>query len=371
MMKFVLLIFLSVAPTNIFSQVRLPLAVGGTRTEILENIMVYLNEGIRGHRVDDVLAFLNGSEVGLLTNQFYGNCELSHTNYPNMTSIIQPPDPMVKHFIYFRKDDLPGNFGQDPTDNARVNLIFAAANGNWIVEDEINQGQNFHATLRRRYEGVLGVAVCRRQKIEWVEVYQGSRYCDIDTWLIFLCMKDEDVQEYNLRHPEEYDTYLGGLTESQVFIDMGRQRCRRRIGAVPRDARISPPLASINWKLEYAQSVFVVASQAANYDYVLIRTRRRILHARRRLGPGNQVLLGQDNQDCRDMSLLRNDRLFVQRTLRQGGEVRQLYDFHWFFCQFVGSPPYRNIYPQKRIHSGPLVKALTNKTVWKEHGREL
>ena len=228
----------------------------------------------------------------------------------------------------------------------------------------VSNPEYFLRTLGDRYIGLLGAAICRRQKIERVEVYQEAYYCDIETWLLFLCMRDDDVQENQLRHPEEYNTYLGGRAESSVFIDMAQQRCDRRIGAIPKNAipKITPRSTPVRFRSEHAQRVFVMASFIANYDYVLIRKRRRMRR------PQDQI----DPNECRDMSLLRNGGRLYRRVLeRAGDEMRNEYDSHWFFCNFVGSPPYRNIRPEKRNHKGRLLTVLKNSSDLSMHGKEL
>ena len=183
-------------------------------------------------------------------------------------------------------------------------------------------------------------------------------------------MRDDDVQANNLRDPEDYNTYLGGRSESLVFMDMARHRCRPRIGGVPRDARITSPGESVTLRLEVATKAFVLSSILANYDYVLIRKRRR------RPPPRRESVGKQDVTDCRDMSLLRNDNRLYRRVEERSGEVRQEYDFHWFFCSFIESPPYRNVYPEKPYNSSNpsnsrLLKALKKHSDLNMHGSEL
>ena len=285
-----------------------PLALGEIRTEILTEIWdqldLIINFPIPGP----------GNDQGQPINVLQENCN---------TSLTQ---------IYFRKDDYPGNYGQDRNDSSRVNVIFASEDNQWIIANQINQPQDFPENLENRYIGVLGVAICRRQKIEHVEIYEDVYFCDIETWLLFLCMRDDDVQENQLRHPADYNAYLGGRSESSNFINMARGRCGRRIGAVPRNARITPPLTNVLLQIVHAQRVFVKASQLANYDYILIRKRRQM----RRPPPRQDTDAAQlDPNDCRDMSLLRNDALFLRRVFLRGGDIRQEYDFHWFFCNLV------------------------------------
>ena len=346
-----------------------PLALGGTRTELIEDIWDSLN-AIRGPPVQ--LQFQGPEEAEPISNRNY-ECKL---NWPELTSVplpngkVLPNGKTVRHQIHFRKDDFPGNFGQDRDDNARVNVIFASKRSNWAVAYPIVRPQNFYSNLETLYFDVIGFAVCRRQKIERVEVFEEGWYCDIETWLLFLCMRDDDVQANDLRDPEDYNTYLGGRSESSVFMDMARQRCRPRIGAVPRDARIAPPGDGVTLRLELATKAFVLSSILANYDYVLIRKRRR------RPPPKRESAGQQDVTDCRDMSLLRNDHRLYRRVEERGGEIRQEYDFHWFFCRFIDDPPYRNVYPEKPYKSSNpsnsrLIKALKNQSDLNMHGSEL
>ena len=355
---FVIFVFVFEIVTNVPSLN--PLTPGATRTEIIQEIWDRLNQ-IRG------VPFPAGDE-GRPENAANELCTL---NWGVLTP-VPLPGGKVRHQIHFRKDVFPGYFGQDQSDNARMNVIFASQNNVWNeAVPQLNQQQDFYSNLwGSRYIGQVGFAVCRREKIEWVEVNNVGRYCDIETWLIFLCMRDDDVQTNGLRYPEDYNTYLGGRTESAVFIDMARQRCSRRIGAVPKNAKILTPLTSAPLQLEHAHRVFVLSSILANYDYVLIRKKRRMLRPRRLLAPQG----GSDlpTPRCRDMSLLENGGRLYRRLLERGGDVRNEYDFHWLFCRFIGNPPYRNVPPEKsRNFPGRLLNALKNHSDAKLHGNEL
>lgn len=344
-----------------------PLALGATRTELIEEIWDSLNV-IRGPPV-------RGPEGAEPINIRNNECKL---DWPELIPVplpngkVLPNGKTVRHQIHFRKDDFSGHFGQDRRDNARVYVIFASERSDWVVAAQIGRPQNFYSDLENRYIGLIGFAVCRRQKIERVEVNEEGYHCDIETWLLFLCMRDDDVQANDLRDPEDYNTYLGGRSESRVFMDMARHRCRRRIGAVPRDARITSPGESVIFRLEVATKAFVLSSILANYDYVLIRKRRR------RPPPKRESVAQQDSSltDCRDMSLLHNDNRLYRRVEERSGEIRQQYDFHWFFCSFIDSPPYRNVYPEKPYNSSNpsnsrLIKALKKHSDLNMHGSEL
>ena len=335
-----------------------PLTLGAPRTEIIEEIWERLHQ-IRGNPVP---LFKGGRPLN-------NENELCTLTWADLTPVPQPAGK-ARHQIHFRKDDFPGYFGQGQQDDARVNVIFVAETNGWQEAVPINQPQNFYYDLEDRYINQIGFAACRREKIEWVHLEDNGHYCDIETWLIFLCMIDDNVQANGLRYPEDYNTYLGDRTESSVFIDMARQRCSRRIGAVPKDARILPPLTRAPLKLEHAQRVFVLSSILANYDYVLIRKKRRMLRARRLLAP--QGVSDSPTPRCRDMSLLENGPRLYQRLLHRGGEFRNEYDFHWLFCRFIDTPPYRNVRPeQSRSFPGRLLKALNNFTDVNMHGNEL
>ena len=158
-------------------------------------------------------------------------------------------------------------------------------------------------------------------------------------------------------------------------MDMAKHRCRRRIGAVPRDARITSPVESVTLRLEVAIKSFVLSSILANYDYVLIRKRRRRPPPKRE-SVGQPDVPDSSLNDCRDMSLLQNDNRLYRRVEERSGEVRQEYDFHWFFCSFIDSPPYRNVYPEKPYNSSNpfnsrLIKALKKHSDLNVHGSEL
>jgi len=93
---------------------------------------------------------------------------------------VLPNGKTVRHQIHFRKDDFPGHFGQDRQDNAHVNVIFASKRNDWIAAAPIGLPQNFYSDLENRYIGLIGFAVCRRQKIERVEVNEEGYYCNIE-----------------------------------------------------------------------------------------------------------------------------------------------------------------------------------------------
>ena len=156
-----------------------PLILGATRTEIIEEIWERLNQ-IRGNMVP---LFGFGRPVS-------HNNERCTLTWADLTPVPQPVGK-ARYQIHFRKDDFPGHFGQDQRDDARVNVIFAAETNGWQEAVPINQPQNFYSDLEDRYIGQIGFAACRRQKIEWVKLEYNGHYCDIETWLIFLCMIDE------------------------------------------------------------------------------------------------------------------------------------------------------------------------------------
>lgn len=155
-----------------------PLALGQMRTEILEEIWDYIRTNIRELPVA-------GIDTGQPIHALNEDCEFNQ--------FMQ---------VHFRKDDFPGNYGQDQNDNSRVNAIFASERNDWIIANGINQPQDFNLHIANRYHGQVGVAICRRQKIEKL-IQTAGHYCDIDTWLLFLCMRDDDVQENQLIYPQE------------------------------------------------------------------------------------------------------------------------------------------------------------------------
>ena len=56
---------------------------------------------------------------------------------------------MVRHQIHFRKDDFPGQFGQDRRDNARVNVIFASERNDCIVANKTKHGSKWYNKIGR------------------------------------------------------------------------------------------------------------------------------------------------------------------------------------------------------------------------------
>ena len=355
-----------------------PLGIGAMRTEILEDIWEELNNQIRGVYVppgppdDDII-----DDEGEAFNAGNTECGL-RPNFPGMRAVMWQNVPNNGHEIHFRKDILPRNFGRDPADAAPVNAIFASRNNNWTINNNAPQGVN---GLGTRYNGVLGVAICRRQQIEFLRIfpgvggefdppgYRGGYFCDIDTWLLFLCMRDDDVQQHNLRDPEDYNTYLGGRSESEQFKDMASQECSRRIGATPKEAKISRQL-SVGTRLEYAQRVYVMASRLANYDFILIR-KRRVRLPSPNVNQNSETIRMEELRRCRGMSLLQNNNRMYRRVLERPREVLQKYDFRWFFCHHITGSPLRNIPVERKILKGNFVKDHHNLTDVNMLGKEL
>ena len=112
-----------------------PLALGATRTELIEEIWESLNV-ILGHPVQ-------GPEGGQPINIRNNDCKL---DWPELIPVplpngkVLPNGKTVRHQIHFRKDDFPGNFGQDRDDNARVNAIFVSERSDWVVANKTNYG---------------------------------------------------------------------------------------------------------------------------------------------------------------------------------------------------------------------------------------
>ena len=127
-----------------------PLAVGQSRTEIIEDIWQWLDDRIRGAYIppvqpnplnpieDDrpihVLLDLGNTECGLRP-LFHGMNAVMWQNVPNNG-----------HQIHFRKDSLLGNRGRDPTDNSPLYVIFASRTNDWLLflcmrDDDVQQHQ--------------------------------------------------------------------------------------------------------------------------------------------------------------------------------------------------------------------------------------
>ena len=151
-----------------------PLALGATRTELIEDIWESLNV-IRGPPVQ-------GPEGAQPINIRDNDCRL---DWPELIPVplpngkVLPNGKTVRHQIHFRKDNFPGHYGQDGRDDARVNVIFASERSDWVEAAPIGLPQNFYFDLENRYIGLIGFAVCRKQKIERVEVNEEGWFCDI------------------------------------------------------------------------------------------------------------------------------------------------------------------------------------------------
>ena len=109
-------------------------------------------------------------------------------------------------------------------------------------------------------------------------------------------MRDEGVQQHTLRDPEDYDRYLGGRSESRAFKRMAREDCIRRIGAIPKDARVTEFRLGSNFAVVYAQRMYVIASRLANYDFIL--KRKKDGHVRDSRSPIDQLMTVQTCRCC-------------------------------------------------------------------------
>ena len=334
------------------------LALGEERTEILQDIWTALNVRT-GRRAMNYSGA--STDVGVDFNAFHIACTLTQEMFQGMTQRIwQNVDGNhIGHEIHFKKESFSGNLGRDPTDTAPIIAIFASVNNNWNITVNPPQGGSLHLHLGARYVGLLGVVLCRRQQIEHLRVFRGY-FCDIDTWLLFLCMQDFDIQRPELKNPEDYNRYLGGRSESHVFKFMAREECYRKIGAIPKDAKITGTLIGSSRQLEYSQRVYVMASRLSNYDYILIRKRRI---PRRRQSINNPPI------DCPDMDLLRNDDSLFLEAARGG--MRQKYDFNWFFCEHDAGAPLRINPANRKIQKDDSVNDHRNFSDVNFRGTEL
>ena len=345
-----------------------PLAPGQARTEIIEDIWLELDNQIRGPYLppaplpvvrpplNDIL-----DTEGEAFNAGNTECTLK-PGFPHMFETVWQNVPNNGHEINFKKDTFPGNLGRDPTDASPVTAIFASPFSAWDIVNNLTQGGDFDTYLGTRYYGIFGVALCRRQQIQFLKVFNGY-YCDIDTWLIYLCMRDEGVQQHTLRDPEDYDRYLGGRSESHAFKRMAREDCIRRIGAIPKDSRVTEFRLGSNFAVVYVQRMYVIASRLANYDFILKRKRRR---PRQRQSIANRPI-----DDCTDMSLLRNHNRLYRRALEKGGEMMLEYDFHWLFCDHDAGAPLRIRPDNRKILKHGSINGHRNLTDVNMRGNEL
>ena len=226
-----------------------------------------------------------------------------------------PLNPL--HFKKLRRD--PENIGGDSEmDNAPVYVFTATQKikyGRPVPERDLVEG------------GLLAIAICRRRKIEAIRVQSDAYECDIDTWLAFLCFIDEDVQRHEFRdsNPDDYEPYLGNLPESSHLINMAKHDCRTIIGVTPKNLKLTKG-GHINSNADHAIDMFIVASQAAGFDYVMLKRKQG----------------RKKNEDCGPPFVIRmnNKNLYQQASksspIASGSRTRGLrneYENQWLFCK--------------------------------------
>ena len=220
------------------------------------------------------------------------NCDLKHSiNH-------SPLNPL--YFKKLRRD--PENIGgNDEMDNSPVYVFTATrktVHGIPVPEGDLFDG------------GLLAIAICRRRKIESVRVQSDAYNCDIDTWLAYLCFIDEDVQsdEFRGSNPDDYEPYLGNLAKSSQLINMARYDCQNIIGVKTRSHKLTKG-GSINTEADRAIRIFIIASQAAGFDYVMLKLKRAV--------------------DCSDPFVIRMN----NKNFYQARDLRNEYENNWLFCK--------------------------------------
>ena len=210
-----------------------------------------------------------------------------------------PLNPL--HFKKLRRD--PENIGGDgEMDNAPVYVFTATQKikyGRPVPERDLVEG------------GLLAISICRRRIIESVRVQSDAYNCDIDTWLAFLCFIDEDVQsdEFRYSNPDDYEPYLGNLAKSSQLINMARYDCQNIIGVKTKGHKLTKG-GSINADVDRAIRIFIIASQAAGFDYVMLKLKKSVV-------------------DCSHPFVIRMN----NKNLYQAKDLRNEYENHWLFCK--------------------------------------
>ena len=210
-----------------------------------------------------------------------------------------PLNPL--HFKKLRRD--PENIGGDgEMDDAPVYVFTATQTikyGRPVPERDLVEG------------GLLAISICRRRIIESVRVQSDAYNCDIDTWLAFLCFIDEDVQsdEFRNSNPDDYEPYLGNLAKSSQLINMARYDCQNIIGVKTRNHKLTKG-GGINADADRAIRIFIIASQAAGFDYVMLKLKKSVV-------------------DCSHPFVIRMN----NENLYQAKDLRNEYESHWLFCK--------------------------------------
>jgi hypothetical protein len=330
--------------------------VNEQRTETLEEIWRHLDLNARtavagtmfGPNADihanpnDPNAKDTGPGVVVMQNNY--ECILWLQYYPGMTLIGQ------EHAVYFRKERFaPQRLRQRdrPDNDAPIYAIFASKTNTWIQNpnDPVNPLDQFVDRFGQPGDQ-LGVVVCRRQKIEWVQVHDLAFGCDIETWLMFLCFVDRDAQHPVLRrqNPDDYREYLGGRPESSHFENMADNGCQNIIAAIPKNSKITqtpspnfPPMGN-NRILEWQNMHFILAAYIAGYDYLLVKHRWGTTVRRER----------RTDADCPTMSAIEVRPPLFEEAVSSGPRLRNRYELYWFFCHHIAGhpPPMINVVPR-------------------------
>ena len=303
-----------------------PMQSGEERAEGLSDIWAFLDSKVRytvpqGRRIDQPEQ-PGGPEY----------MEPGHVNKDCDLDDILTENPTTGDFYptYFKKLRMaPGTIrASEQRDNAPIYLFTATKESvNGVAERR--PGGALVDNALNLYDGQLAVAICRRRKIEVVKInkeYNGEG-CSIDTWLAFLCFIDEDVQRNEFRdsNPDDYEPYLGNLPESRHLINMARLDCRNIIGVTPKNHKLTKG-GHINTDASNAIEMFIVASQAAEFDYVMLKRKQG----------------RKKNEDCGPPFVIRmnNKNLYQQASksspIASGSRTRGLrneYENQWLFCK--------------------------------------
>ena len=293
-------------------------------------------------------------------NQYNFQCMLRRQQFPGMTIMGQ------EHVVYFRKERFaPQRLRQEDQqdNNADIYAIFASKTNTWIRNFNV-PGNNYLDQFVNRFGqpgDQLGVVLCRRQKIEWVQVDDLALGCDIGTWLMYLCFVDLDAQHPLLRreNPDDYRQYIGGRPESKHFKNMVENDCRNVIAAIPKNSKLAETPRRDVTRMgservrEWTNMLFILAAYMANYEFLLVKHRHAILRSERLI-----------DQDCPTMSTIEVRQVLFEEAVRRGPRLRNRYEPYWIFCAHeTGHPsPNVNVVP-RRINKTITVQRMIREIV--------
>ena len=317
-----------------------PMRRGEERVETLEEIMGYFNFHVRRVVPEGKLfrPSAKGTQLegpGLLGGHDDGSCKLDlrNTAFP----MFDHPDlqePINR--IYFQKLRMRSGTvisGEKP-DNAPV-YFFSATRTSVAGVNPRGLGSSLADNALRVYDNQIGAAFCRRRKIEYIKISSSpdtrfdAEECSIDTWLAFMCFIDQDLQrdEFRDTNPDDYLPFLGNLPESPDLISMAKHDCRNIIGVIPKNYKLGRG-GGINSQVSYAIRMFVIASQTAKFDYVMLKRKQTRTKKNEDCGPAFEIR--RNNENFYKAATGRSD---LTSSGRPGKSLVNEYEHNWLFCK--------------------------------------